>query len=84
MKICREALEAARRAGLKTMVGCMIETSLLITAGAHLAALSDYLDLDGNLLVENDPFLGVTARAGMISFAQAPGPTGLRVRRRRD
>jgi len=74
-----EALRAARRAGLKTMLGCTIESSLLISAAAHLAELADCLDLDGNLLITNDPFRGVTAEQGMLSFAAAPARTGLRV-----
>jgi L-alanine-DL-glutamate epimerase-like enolase superfamily enzyme len=74
-----EALRAARNAGLKTMLGCMIETSILISAAAHLAELCDYLDLDGNLLTTNDPFLGVTAKNGILSFAHAPEKYGLRV-----
>jgi L-alanine-DL-glutamate epimerase-like enolase superfamily enzyme len=77
-----EALQAARAAGLKTMLGCMIETSVLITAGAHLAGLCDYLDLDGNLLITNDPYLGVTTEDGMLSFINAPGKFGLRVKAR--
>lgn len=75
-----EALLAARRAGLKTMLGCMIESSILTSAGAHLAALTDWLDLDGNLLITNDPFAGVTSERGMMSFASAPGPCGLQVK----
>jgi L-alanine-DL-glutamate epimerase-like enolase superfamily enzyme len=74
-----EALKAARKAGLKTMLGCMIETSILISAGAHLAELCDYLDLDGNILITNDPYLGVASGKGLLSFATAPVPTGLRV-----
>lgn len=74
-----DILQAARRAGLKTMIGCMIETSVAITAAAHLAELADFLDLDGNLLITNDPFLGVTAEKGILSFASAPEKTGLRV-----
>jgi L-alanine-DL-glutamate epimerase-like enolase superfamily enzyme len=74
------ALQTARSAGLGTMIGCMIETSILITAAAHLAELTDYLDIDGNLLVTNDPYLGATARNGVVSFADAPEPVGLRVR----
>ncbi len=74
-----EALKVARREGLKTMLGCMIESSLLISAAAHLAQLTDYLDLDGNLLITNDPFRGVTADKGRMSFASAPAKTGLRV-----
>lgn len=77
-----EALRAARNAGLKTMIGCMLESSILISAAAHLAELTDYLDIDGNLLITNDPYLGVTAERGVISFAQAPEKTGLRVRER--
>ena len=76
------ALQAARKAGLKTMIGCMIESSVLISAGAHLAELADYLDLDGNLLVTNDPFRGPTARTGILSFKDAPEKFGLRVRSR--
>jgi L-Ala-D/L-Glu epimerase len=74
-----EALKAARKAGLKTMLGCMIETSILISAAAHLAELCDYLDLDGNLLITNDPYLGVTAKNGILSFASVPEKYGLRV-----
>ena len=74
-----KALKAAREAGLKTMLGCMIESSILITAGAHLAELTDYLDLDGNLLISNDPYLGATAENGLFSFKLAPKKTGLRV-----
>lgn len=76
------ALQAARKAGLKTMIGCMIESSILISAAAHLAALCDYMDVDGNILITNDPYAGVTARLGMLSFAEAAEPFGLRVRPR--
>ena len=77
-----EALAAARKAGLKTMIGCMIETSVLISAAAHLAELCDFLDVDGNILITNDPYAGVTSQQGMLSFATAPEPFGLRVRAR--
>lgn len=78
-----ETLQAARRSGLKTMIGCMIETSVLISAAAHLAELADFLDLDGNLLITNDPYFGVTAGHGVLSFAWAREPFGLRVTRRK-
>ena len=61
------------------MIGCMIESSVLISAGAHLAELADYLDLDGNLLITNDPYMGVTAENGILSFDHAPDKLGLRV-----
>lgn len=78
-----DALRAARHAGLKTMLGCMIETSVLISAAAHLAELCDYLDLDGNLLITNDPYSGVTAEDGCLSFSTAPQKIGLCVEVRR-
>lgn len=74
-----DALQAARRAGLKTMIGCMIETSVLISAAAHLTELADYLDIDGNLLITNDPYIGVTAEKGILSFVSAKEKFGLRV-----
>ena len=74
-----EALRAARKAGLKTMLGCMIESSVLVTAAAHLSELTDYLDLDGNLLITNDPYRGASAERGLLSFTHAPEKTGLRV-----
>jgi L-alanine-DL-glutamate epimerase-like enolase superfamily enzyme len=74
-----EALTAARKAGLKTMLGCMTESSVLTAAGAHLAALTNWLDLDGNLLINNDPFTGVTSVRGVMSFVDATEPYGLRV-----
>jgi L-alanine-DL-glutamate epimerase-like enolase superfamily enzyme len=73
----KAALEAARHRGLKTMLGCMIESSVLISAGAHLAELTDYLDLDGNILITNDPFVGVQTRRGAMSFAGAEVSLGL-------
>lgn len=52
-------LRRARALGLQVMLGCMVETSLGVTAMAHLAGLADWLDLDGPLLVANDPFDGL-------------------------
>jgi L-Ala-D/L-Glu epimerase len=82
VSMAKQILEAARRAGLKTMIGCMIETSILISAAAHLAELADHLDIDGNLLITNDPFSGVTAEKGILSFATAEEKQGLRVKLR--
>lgn len=77
-----DALRAARKAGLKTMIGCMIESSILISAAAHLAELTDYLDIDGNLLITNDPYRGASGTHGAISFRDAPTKFGLRVNAR--
>ena len=72
----REALRmiaAARTHGMLVMCGCMIETSLGITAAAHLAPLLDYADLDGAALVSNDPFIGASIAGGRIALRDAPG-----------
>lgn len=58
----REALRTintARAHDMKIMLSCMIESSVGVTAAAHLAPLCDYLDLDGPLLIANDPFTGL-------------------------
>lgn len=52
-------LKRARELGMRIMLGCMVETSLGITAMAHLMGLADWVDLDGPLLIANDPFDGV-------------------------
>ena len=68
-----EMIEEARRCELKVMLGCMIESSIGITAAAHLSPLVDYADLDGNLLVVNDPFSGVTVQNGKLVLPSGPG-----------
>jgi L-alanine-DL-glutamate epimerase-like enolase superfamily enzyme len=79
-----EALRTARKAGLKTMLGCMIESSVLISAGAHLAELTDHLDLDGNILITNDPYAGVRTTRGIMSFEGVNPRIGLQVRPREN
>lgn len=63
----------ARSFGLKLMIGCMIESSLGISAAAALTPLFDYADLDGNLLVENDLFSGVKIKKGRLVLKDGPG-----------
>ncbi|MFM8420160.1 MAG: dipeptide epimerase, partial [Verrucomicrobiota bacterium] len=75
----KEALVAARAQGLQTMLGCMIESSVLITAASHLAALTDHLDLDGNVLITNDTYDGVRNVGGRLNFEGVPDGLGLRV-----
>ena len=67
----REAIRmiyAARAHGMATMLGCMIETNASIAAGCHLAPLLDYADLDGSLLLDDDPYDGVPMPAGAIDL----------------
>lgn len=69
---CR-MIHVARSHGLLVMIGCMIESSLGITAAAHLTPLVDYADLDGNLLIANDPYIGVTLDKGKLILPERPG-----------
>ncbi len=68
-----QMIHTARAVGLKIMIGCMIESSVAITAAAHLSPLADWADLDGNLLISNDPFCGVSAACGRLVLNDKPG-----------
>jgi L-alanine-DL-glutamate epimerase-like enolase superfamily enzyme len=63
----------AKSLGMKTMLGCMVSSSVSVTAAAHLSPLVDYADLDGNLLVANDPYSGVAVRQGKLILPDGPG-----------
>ena len=72
----REALRmvhAARALELGCMLGCMIESGLGIAAGAHVASLFDHVDLDGNILLAQDPWPGVQLTDGVQVPAELPG-----------
>jgi L-alanine-DL-glutamate epimerase-like enolase superfamily enzyme len=75
----RRMAHDAERADLKVMLGCMIESSLGISALAQLAPLADYADLDGAALLSDDPFRGVTIEDGFIKLSDQPG-LGVRAR----
>ena len=66
-------IQIARALGLKTMLGCMISSSVSVTAAAHLSPLVDYADLDGNLLIANDPYSGVLVKDGKLILPDRPG-----------
>ncbi len=72
----REAIKminTARAMKMKVMIGCMIESSVGITAGAQISPLVDFADLDGNLLITNDPFVGVKVENGKLILPDEPG-----------
>lgn len=72
----REAMRminTARALKMKIMMGCMIETAVGISAGAHLSPLLDYADLDGNVLISDDPFNGVRNVKGELKLNNKPG-----------
>lgn len=78
----REAMRmaaVARAHHLMVMLGCMIESSLAITAAAHVAALCDIVDLDGAALLADDPFIGATIAGGQLTLPDGPG-LGVRAR----
>ena len=66
-------IHVARAHHLRVMIGCMIESSLAITAAAHLTPLVDYADLDGHLLIDNDPYEGVKVEHGKLILPDGPG-----------
>ena len=66
-------IHVARAHNLRIMIGCMIESSLAITAAAHLTPLVDYADLDGHLLIDNDPYVGVKVVDGKLVLPDSPG-----------
>jgi L-alanine-DL-glutamate epimerase-like enolase superfamily enzyme len=66
-------VHAARAHGLSLMLGCMVESSLGITAAAHLGPLFDTLDLDGHWLLARDPFDGVGGGEGRLTLPDRPG-----------
>jgi L-alanine-DL-glutamate epimerase-like enolase superfamily enzyme len=77
----REALRmihTARAHDMKIMLGCFIESSVGVTAAAHLAPLCDYADLDGPLLINNDPYHGLNYEGARFTL---PHGTGLGLER---
>lgn len=72
----REAMKiiaTARAHGMLVMAGCMIESSLGITAAAHFSPLLDHADFDGAALLSDDPYAGATIERGNIQIPEAPG-----------
>jgi len=66
-------IHTARSYGLKVMLGCMCESSIAIGAAAHLSPLADWADLDGNLLLSNDPYSGIDVVDGKLLLPDKPG-----------
>lgn len=62
-----------RENNLKIMLGCMTESSCGISAALHLASLADYADLDGNQLIENDPFICKSVNEGRLILPEGNG-----------
>lgn len=66
-------IQKAKSLGMKTMVGCMTESSVGISAIAHIAPLLDYVDMDGAMLLAKDPAKGVRIFPEKVLFPEGPG-----------
>lgn len=73
MRAAYTMIGMARALGMKVMIGCMTETSCAVTAAAQLSPLVDWADLDGNLLIDNDVYEGITISDGKIMLPDRPG-----------
>ncbi len=69
----KQMIDMAREGDLQIMLGCMVESSISITAAAHLAPLVDFADLDGHLLIDNDPYIGVQIIDGRVIIPNGDG-----------
>ncbi len=74
----RRMISEAKKLGMKTMVGCMTESSVGISAIAHLLPQLDYVDMDGTLLLAKDIATGVTISNGIVKYSELNG-TGVRL-----
>lgn len=73
MREAQKMLVLARSLGMKVMLGCMTETSCAISAASHLSPMVDWADLDGALLISNDPFDGTKVIDGKVTLTDRPG-----------
>jgi L-alanine-DL-glutamate epimerase-like enolase superfamily enzyme len=73
LREAHKMLTIAKAANMQTMIGCMTETSCAISAASQLSPIVDWADLDGNLLIKNDPFKGTRILNGKIILNDYPG-----------
>ncbi len=73
LREAHQILTLAQSLDMKVMIGCMTETSCAVSAAAQLAPKADWADLDGNLLISNDPFSGVQIVDGKVTLEDKPG-----------
>ena len=73
MREAHQMLTLAKSLGLKVMIGCMTETSCAVSAAAQLAPKCDWADLDGHLLISNDPYSGIKILDGKVTLIDRPG-----------
>jgi L-alanine-DL-glutamate epimerase-like enolase superfamily enzyme len=73
----------AKKLELKIMLGCMVESSVGITAAAHLSSACDFIDLDGNLLIKDDPYNGVKIEDGHLKLQSLKAGLGLNLKQKK-
>jgi L-alanine-DL-glutamate epimerase-like enolase superfamily enzyme len=73
MREAHQMLTLAESLGMKVMIGCMTETSCAVSAAAQLSPKCEWADLDGNLLISNDPYSGVQVVDGKVILIDQPG-----------
>ncbi|PXX96089.1 dipeptide epimerase [Marinifilum breve] len=73
LREAHKMLDVARALDMKVMIGCMTETSCGVSAAAQLSPMVDWADLDGNLLISNDPYKGVTVQNGKVILPTRSG-----------
>lgn len=73
LRAALEMIHVARAQNMQVMIGCFIESSIGISAAVHLSPLVDYVDLDGHLLINDDPFRGLALRDGRVLPSELPG-----------
>jgi L-alanine-DL-glutamate epimerase-like enolase superfamily enzyme len=73
MREAHKMINLAHANNMKVMIGCMTETSCAVSAAAQLSPLANWADLDGNLLISNDPYSGVKILDGKITLTNSPG-----------
>ena len=65
------------------MLGCMVESSVGITAAAHLSSQCDFVDLDGNLLIKDDPYSGVKIDSGRLKLSLSKSGLGIELKKKK-
>lgn len=73
MREAHKIIELAKALNMKTLIGCMTETSCGISAASQLSPICDWADLDGNLLISNDQFEGMKVVEGKVTMNDLPG-----------
>ena len=76
-------IDLAKKIELKIMLGCMVESSVGITAAAHLSSACDFIDLDGNLLIKDDPYSGVKIEDGRLKLQSLKAGIGLNLKQKK-